>query len=343
MNGWTKGLKNKLSKKIIVPSLAVLMAVSLGAYEVAKPVNSALAAAAAPAPAAAALDDSSIEPLLALDRAMENVAARVTPAIVNVTVASKTDARKQSGDDNGDNSNDNDMQQFNPFGQFGMPMPMPQRPRIEHGLGSGVIISPDGYIVTNNHVIDGAVNINVTLGDRRVLPAKLVGADPLTDLAVVKVDATDLPSIPWGDSTKLRPGQTVLAFGNPFGLRFTVTRGIVSALNRPNPDASNRRKPGQFIQTDAAINPGNSGGPLVDARGEVIGINTFLISGSGSFAGAGFAIPTQIVRPTVDNLIKYGKVSHGYIGIGINDVTPENARFFDVKKAEVKRYLLING
>ncbi len=315
MKGWTNSLKNKLSKKTIVPSLAVLMAVSLGAYEVAKPANSALAAAAAPAPAAAALDDSSIEPLLALDRAMENLAARVTPAIVNVTVASKTDARRQSGDDNGDNSNDNDnsgdMQQFNPFGQFGMPMPMPQRPRIEHGLGSGVIISPDGYIVTNNHVVDGAVNINVTLGDRR-----------------------DLPSIPWGDSTKLRPGQTVLAFGNPFGLRFTVTRGIVSALNRPNPDASNRRKPGQFIQTDAAINPGNSGGPLVDARGEVIGINTFLISGSGSFAGAGFAIPTQIVRPTVDNLIKYGKVSHGYIGIGINDVTPENARFFGVKKAE---------
>jgi serine protease Do len=107
----------------------------------------------------------------------------------------------------------------------------------------------------------------------------------------------------------------------------------VSALNRPNPD-SNRRKPGQFIQTDAAINPGNSGGPLVNAHGEVVGINTFLVSGSGSFAGAGFAIPTQIVRPTVDNLIKYGKVSHGYIGIGINDVTPENARFFNVKKAE---------
>jgi serine protease Do len=335
MNGWRNSLKNKLSRKIIVPSLAALMVLSLGAYEVAKPVNAALAAPA-PAPAAAALDDSSVEPLLALDRAMENVAARVTPAIVNVTVASKTDARRQSGDndEDSDNSGSNDMQQFNPFGQFGMPMPMPQRPRIEHGLGSGVIISPDGYIVTNNHVIDGAVNINVTLGDRRVLPAKLVGADPLTDLAVVKVDASDLPSIPWGDSTKLRPGQTVLAFGNPFGLRFTVTRGIVSALNRANPDASNRRKPGQFIQTDAAINPGNSGGPLVDAHGEVVGINTFLISGSGSFAGAGFAIPTQIVRPTVENLIKFGKVSHGYIGIGINDVTPENARFFNAKKAE---------
>src|SRR5213078_4645319 len=141
-------------------------------------------------------------------------------------------------------------------------------------------------------------------------------------------------SIPWGDYTKLRPGQTVLAFGNPFGLRFTVTRGIISALNRPNPSATDRRKPGEFIQTDAAINLGNSGGPLVNAHGEVIGINTFLISGSGAFSGAGFAIPTQIVRPTVDNLIKYGKVSHGYIGIGINDVTPENARFFNVKKAE---------
>jgi serine protease Do len=126
----------------------------------------------------------------------------------------------------------------------------------------------------------------------------------------------------------------VLAFGNPFGFRFTVTRGIVSALNRPNPSASDRRKPGQFIQTDAAINPGNSGGPLVDARGEVIGINTFLISPSGTFSGMGCAIPTQIVRPTVETLIKYGKVTHGYMGIGISDVTPENSKFFDLKKAE---------
>src|SRR5580765_7894095 len=221
------------------------------------------------------------------------------------------------------------MQQFgNPFGgQFGM---RPQ-PRVEHGLGSGAIISPDGYIVTNNHVIDGATDINVTMSDRRILPAKLVGADPLTDLAVLKVNATGLPSVPWGDSTQLHPGQTVLAFGNPFGYRFTVTRGIVSALNRPNPSATDRRKPGQFIQTDAAINPGNSGGPLVNARGEVVGINTFLISSSGTFSGMGFAIPTQIVRPTVDNLIKFGKVSHGYMGLGITDVTPENAKFFDSK------------
>ena len=142
---------------------------------------------------------------------------------------------------------------------------------------------------------------------------------------------TNLPSVPWGDSTELRPGETVLAFGNPFGFRFTVTRGIVSALNRPNPYSDDARKPGEFIQTDAAINPGNSGGPLVDARGEVVGINTFLVSPSGSFSGMGFAIPSQIVRPTVETLIRDGKVTHGYIGIGISDVTPDNSKFFEVK------------
>ena len=209
----------------------------------------------------------------------------------------------------------------------------PQQPRVEHGLGSGVIISPDGYIVTNNHVVDGATDVRVTMSDRRILPAKVVGTDPLTDLAVIKVDGHNLPNAPWGDSTKLHPGQTVLAFGNPFGFRFTVTRGIVSALNRPNMSGDDARKPGQFIQTDAAINPGNSGGPLVNARGEVVGINTFLISPSGSFSGMGFAIPTQIVRPTVEKLIQFGKVTHGYMGIGIADVTPDNSKFFHMDNA----------
>ena len=325
MSTWIESQKTKLTRRVIVPTLAAAMAASIGAYEFAKPTS---AAAAAPAPAAAGLDDNSVGALLSLDHAMEALAARVTPAIVNVTVTSKTNADMSDGDDS-----QGGMQQFNPFGQFGMPM-QPQGPHIEHGLGSGVIISPDGYIVTNNHVVNGAVDVNVTMSDRRILPAKVVGTDPLTDLAVIKVNATDLPSVPWGDSTQLHPGQTVLAFGNPFGLRFTVTRGIVSALNRPNPSASDRRKPGQFIQTDAAINPGNSGGPLVNAHGEVIGINTFLISSNGSFSGMGFAIPTQIVRPTVENLIKFGKVSHGYMGIGISDVTPENSKFFDLKKSE---------
>jgi serine protease Do len=227
------------------------------------------------------------------------------------------------------------MQQFfgpfggNPFGGGRMARP---QPRVEHGIGSGVIISPDGYIVTNNHVIDGAMDIRVTFSDRRIMSAKLIGADPLTDLAVIKVEGSNFPSAPLGDSTKLHPGQTVLAFGNPMGFRFTVTRGIVSALNRPNPGAD-RRSPGQFIQTDAAINPGNSGGPLVNARGEVVGINTFLISSTGGFSGMGFAIPTQIVRPTTEALMRDGKVNHGYMGIGIADVTPDQAKFFHVDKA----------
>jgi len=233
--------------------------------------------------------------------------------------------------DAGDKGQPEDMQQFfgqgGPFGQFFGPHAQRQ-PQIEHGMGSGVVISPDGYIVTNNHVVDGAVDIRVTTSDRRVLKAKLVGTDPLTDLAVLKVNETNMPSAPWGDSKEVRPGETVLAFGNPYGFRFTVTRGIVSAINRANPDPSNPSKPGEFIQTDAAINPGNSGGPLVDARGEVVGINTFLVSPSGTFSGMGFAIPTQIVRPTVETLIRDGKVSHGHIGIGISDVTPENAKFF---------------
>ena len=218
---------------------------------------------------------------------------------------------------------------------FGNMFPhMPSGPQIEHGVGSGVIISPDGYIVTNNHVVDGATQIRVTLNDRRVLNAKVVGTDKLTDLAVIKVNASDLPCVAWGDSSKLKPGQTVLAFGSPFGyFQFSVTRGIVSAVNRPNPYSDDARKPGGFIQTDAAINPGNSGGPLVNSHGELVGINTFIITNNGSFAGAGFAIPAQTVKSTTEQLIKHGKVEHGYLGININDVTPDNAHFFNVKDA----------
>jgi serine protease Do len=260
----------------------------------------------------------------------------VTPAIVNVAVTSKVTPKmareeQQEGQDDQDDQSQGLPQQF--FGMPGMPFGrmQPQQPQFAHGIGSGVIISPDGYIITNNHVVEGATEIRVTMSDRRILTAKLVGTDPLTDLAVIKVDASNLPNIPMGNSAALKPGQTVLAFGNPFGMRFTVTRGIVSALNRPNPYSDDARKPGQFIQTDAAINPGNSGGPLVNAHGEVVGINTFLISPSGSFSGMGFAIPTQIVQPTVDSIIRYGKVSHAYMGVGITDVTPENAKFFDLK------------
>ena len=324
--------KTKWTRRVLAGALALALT-SFATYEWAKPTAaSAAALAPAMAPAAGPLDDNSVGALLAVDRAMETLAARVTPAVVNVAVTARN---KQEA---GGQQLPRDMQRFfgqggDPFGQFFGQRIMPQQREIEHGIGSGVVISPDGYIVTNNHVVDGAVDIRVTTTTRRILKAKLIGTDPLTDLAVLKVDAKNLPSVPWGDSTEVRPGQTVLAFGNPFGLRFTVTRGIVSAVNRANPDASDPRKPGQFIQTDAAINQGNSGGPLVDARGEVIGINTFLISPSGSFSGMGFAIPSQIVRPTIETLIRDGKVTHAHIGVGISDVTPENAKFFDDSNA----------
>ncbi len=290
----------------------------------------------------APIDDNSVSSLVALDNAVEAVATRVSPAVVNIQVTSRGSSEHEASEEQ-DQGQQGQMQGLPPgFAQFfGRAAPFghgmqqqPQQPQIEHGIGSGVIISPDGYIVTNNHVVDGAMQMRVTLNDRRVLTAKLVGVDKLTDLAVIKVEAHDLPSIAWGDSTKLKPGQTVLAFGSPFGyFRNSVTRGIVSAVNRENPYRDDARKPGGYIQTDAAINPGNSGGALVNAHGELVGINTFIISNSGSFAGAGFAIPSQLVRATAEQLIKSGVVHHGYLGISLNDVTPANASFFKLTTA----------
>jgi serine protease Do len=316
MKAWiTRGWK-ACGKQPAAIALTLALVGSVIVYSSLSPARAGVSSNTAP------LDNNQVGALLSLDQAMEAVAARVTPAIVNVAVTSRAKAQPAA------EGIPDDMQRF--FGQQFGGQGMQSQPRIEHGIGSGVIISPDGYIVTNNHVVEGSTEIKVTLSDRRILTAKVVGTDPLTDLAVIKVDATNLPNIPIGDSSALHPGQTVLAFGNPYGFRFTVTRGIVSALNRPNPYNDDPHKPGQFIQTDAAINPGNSGGPLVNARGEVVGINTFLISPSGTFSGMGFAIPTQIVSPVVQSLVRYGKVSHGRMGVGITDVTPENAKFFDV-------------
>jgi len=232
---WTERCKAIATKRLAVAMLALAVVGSVATLTFTRSAK----AAAAPAPAAAALDDNSVGALLTLDRAMETLAARVTPAVVNVTVVSK--ANEQPAQMEGTP----DMQQFfGPGSPFGRQFSFPSQPqnRVEHGLGSGVIISPDGYIVTNNHVIDGAVDIRVTMSNREVLPAKLIGADPLTDLAVIKINGSNFPSVPWGSSTSLRPGQTVLAFGNPYGYRFTVTRGIVSALNRPNPDGDRSRE-----------------------------------------------------------------------------------------------------
>jgi serine protease Do len=324
------------TQRMVVPVLAAGALVGAGVWEFARPASAAMAT---PAPAAPDENNS----LLALDQAMEALAARITPAVVNVSVTSKLTQQQlnEEGDGQQDEEQEQDqqqrMQQFfgpnSPFGQFFQgPMQRPG-PQIEKGFGSGVIISPDGYIVTNNHVVQGAIDVHVTMSNRDVYAAKVVGTDPLTDLAVIKIDAKNLPSVPWGDSTNLHPGQTVLAFGNPLGQNFSVTRGIISALNRPNM-SGDRRKTGQFIQTDAAINFGNSGGALVDARGELIGINSSMMSESGGYSGIGFAIPTAVAQPVVSQLIKDGHVRHGIMGVTIGDVTPENAKFFGMSKAE---------
>jgi serine protease Do len=287
---------------------------------------------------ASALDDQSVSSLVAMDHDMETLAARVTPAVVNVAVTSRGSDDEQAHVQGNVNPSDlpPEFRQFFGFGggQGGGGNAQGQRP-LQHGIGSGVIISPDGYIVTNNHVVEGATNIKVTLHDRRVMNAKLIGTDKLTDIAVIKVDAHDLPAITWGDSSTLQPGQTVLAFGSPFGvLQFSVTRGIVSAVNRSAPFSGDARTPGGLIQTDAAVNPGNSGGPLVDVHGKLVGINQMIATDSGNFAGASFAIPASTAKAISAEIIRTGSVHHGYLGISMNDVTPENAQFFNLKDAE---------
>ena len=223
---------------------------------------------------------------------------------------------------------------FGPFGFFGNPndnggktQRKVQTPKRE-GSGSGVIISSDGYIVTNNHVVEGADELTVTLNDNREFSARIIGTDKTTDLALIKVDGKDLPTLPIGDSNDLKVGEWVLAVGNPFNLNSTVTAGIVSAKAR----SIGANGIEAFIQTDAAINPGNSGGALVNVKGELVGINAMLVSQTGSFAGYGFAIPTTIMNKVVDDLKKYGTVQRAMIGISGTDVN----KYYDSMKAAGK-------
>jgi len=200
----------------------------------------------------------------------------------------------------------------------------------QEGLGSGVIVSADGYVLTNNHVVNGADVIKITLADGRELTAKVVGTDPQSDLAVVKVDAKDLPAITFSDSDKLEVGDRVLAIGNPFGIGQTVTSGMVSGLGRATMGLDYE----DFIQTDAAINPGNSGGALVDAQGRLVGVNTAILSRSGGFQGIGFAIPSNLARNVMEQLVKGGKVVRGYLGVTMQDLTPELVDAFKLKARE---------
>src|SRR5690554_4457958 len=228
-------------------------------------------------------------------------------------------------------------QYYNPWSRyFGG---QPYSSREQRGSGSGVIISDNGYIVTNNHVIDNAERIEVVTNDNRIFAAELIGSDPGTDLALLKVDATDLPSIILGDSDNLQVGEWVLAVGNPFNLTSTVTAGIVSAKARNinildyNPDTDEFPLE-SFIQTDAAVNPGNSGGALVNGRGELVGINTAIASRTGSYSGYSFAVPVSIVKKVTADLLEFGMVQRAYIGVSISNIDQSLAKDKDLKTRE---------
>ncbi|MDE7389234.1 MAG: Do family serine endopeptidase, partial [Muribaculaceae bacterium] len=226
------------------------------------------------------------------------------------------------------------MQGYDPFYEFFFGSPQPrqrqrQQPQEQQrGLGSGVILSSDGYIVTNNHVIDGADRLEVTLNDNSTYNAQVIGTDPSTDVALLKIEAKDLPVIPVGDSDALRVGEWVLAVGNPFGFTSTVTTGIVSAKARSVGASSRGGNMGieSYIQTDAAVNPGNSGGALVNVRGELVGINTAIYSQTGNYVGYSFAVPTSIVTKVVTDIKQYGAVQRAVLGISFRELTPELAK-----------------
>ncbi len=209
------------------------------------------------------------------------------------------------------------------FGYGGAPS---QQPREQVGAGSGVIISEDGYIVTNNHVVDGADEVLVTLDDNREYSGTVIGADAVTDVALIKIDAQGLPAMKFGDSDALRLGQWVLAIGNPYNLRSTITAGIVSAKGRSLPSYDNEFKIEAFIQTDAAVNPGNSGGALVNEAGELVGINTAIASRTGSYTGYSFAVPSSIVQKVVNDIKKYGTVQRAMLGITMQEISGELAK-----------------
>ena len=236
------------------------------------------------------------------------VVKAVLPAVVNI---SSTRVIRTSGG-----------AERNPFGEMFPGLRMPDAPQREQGEGSGVIISADGYIVTNNHVVDGANELTVSMGDKREMKARVIGTDARTDIALIKVDAKDLPHVVLGDSSKVEVGDIALAMGNPFGLGQTVTMGIISATGRGGLGIEDYE---DFIQTDASINPGNSGGALVNTRGELIGINTAILSRSGGNQGVGFAVPVDMVRHVMTQLKEKGAVTRARLGVYFQELTPKLA------------------
>ena len=283
------------------------------------PAFPAAAIAAPPAP----VQNVSLRGPGAATTSYSAAAKRASPAVVSITASRASTQRPHSDDPT--------FRFF--FGDRAQQMPEER----QFGLGSGVIVSPDGYLLTNNHVIDGADDVEVVLGDGRSAKARTIGADPESDIAVLKIDLDKLPVIVFGDVDRLEVGDVVLAIGNPFGVGQTVTSGIVSALGRNSLGINIFEN---FIQTDAAINPGNSGGALVDASGNLLGINTAIYSRSGGSLGIGFAIPVSTARQVMEGLIKDGQVTRGWIGVEPRDLTPEIAKTLDLA---VTQGVLITG
>ena len=261
-----------------------------------------------------------VKPVADVSNAFVSIAEHITPAVVSIETQ-RTEARRR-GQQRQRGAVPPGLEEL--FEQFDPN----RRPQPAEGSGSGFIVSPDGYILTNNHVVADADRVNVTLNDKRIYRAKVVGRDPTTDVAVIKIDGTNFPTVTMGNDNDARIGEWVLAVGNPLGLDFTVTAGIISAKGRSGSLAQLYRTQlaiVDYIQTDAAINPGNSGGPLVNIRGEVIGINSAIASSTGYYSGYGFAVPITLAKTVMEDLIAEGRVRRAVIGVTINEVRPEDA------------------
>ena len=266
--------------------------------------------------------ERAIRPLNEQSDAFVAIAEKVTPGVVSIQTRQTPSTNSRRAPNRGQIPPN--LEEF--FDQFGGP----QQRAPREGAGSGFIVSTDGYILTNNHVVAGAERVTVALEDKRVFDAKVIGRDPSTDVALIKIDANNLPTLALGSDDQVRVGEWVLAIGNPLALDFTVTAGIVSAKNRSGASLrglfADEYAIVDYIQTDAAINPGNSGGPLVNSRGEVIGINSAIASPTGTYAGYGFAIPITLAKNVMDDLIEHGRVRRAILGVSITDVTPEDAQ-----------------
>ncbi|MFL9924154.1 DegQ family serine endoprotease [Herbaspirillum lusitanum] len=315
-------------------TLAVMLAAAVGgsyvyfrgvdlpsAHAAAFNTASAPLVAANPAPAAPA------GPVVAAATDFSGIVQRAGPAVVNISVTGK--AQRVA-----DNSNDDDGDSDDPFAQFfkrfGPQLQMPRSPQIMHGLGSGFIISPDGLILTNAHVVDGAAEVTVKLTDRREFKAKVLGVDKQSDIAVIRIDAKDLPIVQIGNPSQVKVGEPVLAIGSPYGFDNTATAGIVSAKSRSLPDDNYV----PFIQTDVAVNPGNSGGPLFNLQGQVIGINSQIYSQTGGFQGLSFSIPIDVAMKVEQQLVQHGKVTRGRLGVSVQDLNQALAESFGLKKSQ---------